>query len=381
MHCHEILRQRFTAACLTVLLSCISLFSLLPARAASDASSTAIFQPDLMIKAPTDESFVGENIVNDVDDETCTQASSAGLPAVFLIRLRNIGTAQDSFTITGSAGSAGNVVRYYAAASGGADITCQVTGDGWTSPLLSPGSCLDLRAEITLHPLVLLATPETFVVTAISCSDTAKSDSVTALTYKSPLIALQVQANTTAAVVNTPITLTAMPIGGVNVEYKFRLGYANATGWHWSDLRGYGGERTLRWTPGSARAYTVLALAREAGSTSAFQAYASLPIEVSPRITAVTLNASPAAPQAAVTPVMLSATATGGSRVEYQFSVGYHNATGWHWTILSPYSPAQNCLWLPDYPRLYLLAVAVREAGQADGAAQMTRTVSYKINP
>ncbi len=387
MHRPDCIYRHFAALCVVACVYLIPHLLVSPAQASTPATETspvaagaAIYQPDLMIKTPTDANYQGENIINMPEEQTCSQIASPGSPAVFQLRVQNYGTVQDTFTLTGSAGSDGNSARYFDADSGGQDITAQMTGDGWTSPALSSGACVDLRVEITLDPLVLLATPATFSVTAVSCTDTDCFDTVTAVAFKLPLMSLQLHAASAAMAVNTPVTLTAAPLGGVNVEYKYRLGYRDTAGWHWSDLRGFSPGQTCIWNPAEARSYTVLALAREVGTSVPFQTYASLSLTIRRGLSAVGLSTSPTAPQPSMTPVLLSASASGGVRVEYQFNVGYHDATGWHSVEVQPYSPASSCLWLPDHPRTYLLTVVARESGSG-GTSQVTHTTCYKVSP
>jgi len=65
----------------------------------------------------------------------------------------------------------------------------------------------------------------------------------------------------------TTMRLTATPIGGVSVQYRFRVGYAlYGTGIIWSTLRDYNGAATCTWTPTVARYYTLEVSAREAGT-------------------------------------------------------------------------------------------------------------------
>ena len=60
------------------------------------------------------------------------------------------------------------------------------------------------------------------------------------VTVQAPLTSVALTANLASPqVVNTPITLIATPTDGGTVEYKFRAGYTDAAGWHWSDLTGY----------------------------------------------------------------------------------------------------------------------------------------------
>ena len=65
--------------------------------------------------------------------------------------------------------------------------------------------------------------------------------------------------------------MKASPTGGTNVEYKFRVGYQDAMGWHLTELRGYTTGDTCTWQPTVPHTYSVVAMAREVGSTAAYQ--------------------------------------------------------------------------------------------------------------
>lgn len=147
---------------------------------------------------------------------------------------------------------------------------------------------------------------------------------------------------TTPQPINTPITLTATPIGGTLVEYQFRGGYQDATGWHWSVLRDYSATASCAWTPVAARTYTLLVYAREQSSVKTYDVYTSQRYVARLALSGVSLAAAPASPQRANTLVTLTATPLGGS-AEYQFRVGYQDVLGWHWQALQGYNTTRSC--------------------------------------
>ncbi|HEY3378168.1 MAG TPA: lectin like domain-containing protein [Armatimonadota bacterium] len=73
----------------------------------------------------------------------------------------------------------------------------------------------------------------------------------------------------------TLITLTAIPSGGTNVEYKFLV----KTTWLLTSLSGYGGA-TCAWQPSTAGSYTLVVYARVKGSTRAYDVVSTLPYTV-----------------------------------------------------------------------------------------------------
>lgn len=183
------------------------------------------------------------------------------------------------------------------------------------------------------------------------------------------------------SVVNMPVTLTATPTGGVNIEYKFRCGYQDIAGWHWSDLDVYCATRTCAWSPAEPRTYTLVVYAREQGSAKAYDVYTTYVYRISPQpLTAVALAAVPLAPQVVKTPITLTTTPTGGWKVEYKFRAGYQDAAGWHWSDVQGYGTAQTCTWTPADAHLYTLVVWAREVGHTS-TYDVTKTLSYRITP
>ncbi len=163
-----------------------------------------------------------------------------------------------------------------------------------------------------------------------------------------------------------PVTLTATPVGGRNVEYCF---YVN-DGLGWRLVRGYAAARAFDWTPTKAGTYALLVWAREVGSKRMYDVNATLwKFVVKPTVSALTLTSSPEKTAKVGAAVLLTATATGGDTLEYAFFV--KNAAGWG--TLQPYGDANTCTWTPDTPGVYTLLVWAREKGsdtewQANGS-------------
>jgi len=142
---------------------------------------------------------------------------------------------------------------------------------------------------------------------------------------------------TSPQALGTPVTLTATPHDDPNVEYKFRVGYIDDTGWHWTDLTGYTTSPTYTWTSNDVQTYTLAVWARKIGHANNYDTYASLIYQTPP----MSMTASPAAPQLINTPVTLTVSMdSGGHTMEYKYRVGYYDGTGWHWTDLTGYTAA-----------------------------------------
>ena len=183
--------------------------------------------------------------------------------------------------------------------------------------------------------------------------------------------------------VNTPITLNAIPTGGNGqVQYLFRVGYTDSAGWHWTNLNAnYTTTASCTWTPASVRAYTLVVWARIIGHTASYDQYGMISYQVAPpSLTAVALAAQPASTQAINTPVTLTATPTGGGgQVQYLFRVGYLDSMGWHWTNLNAnYTTTASCSWTPTSLGTYTLVVWARIIGHT-ASYDRYASINYQV--
>jgi|GEM_PF-839279 len=139
--------------------------------------------PDLLTFWGTtgSESTVGQGVIT-LRDETRREIQvGAGVMGVHKFALANIGSQQSTFKITGVSGGEGWTVKYFDAASDGNDITDLVTGSGWVSQMLQPGSdwhnCT-LRAEVSVASWVPIGTMWTIRVKATPVGDDSKTDNI-----------------------------------------------------------------------------------------------------------------------------------------------------------------------------------------------------------
>ena len=82
------------------------------------------------------------------------------------------------------------------------------------------------------------------------------------------------------------------------------------------------------------------------------------PVAAAP-LTAVTVAASPVSPQRANTPITLQASATGGTKLQYQFWLS--DPTTHTWSQLQAYSPTPTVTWTPPAVGSYILSVSVKD--------------------
>ena len=142
----------------------------------------ASYKPDLMIKLGTESTYSGLDIINtDGTDQTKTQNAAINQKVTCSFRVKNAGYLSDSFTITGPSGGSGWTVKYIDLASG-ADVTSQVTGTGWLSGTMAPGTDKGVYAKITPDATVTSGSSKTLTITAASIGSPTKIDVVKAVT-------------------------------------------------------------------------------------------------------------------------------------------------------------------------------------------------------
>lgn len=150
--------------------------------------AAATYQPDGEIRAKgvSPIVFIGGGVYNsDATGQTVTRSTLVGQKAVYFLRLFNDGNVSDSFTVTGTAGGGGWTVAYFDAATGGNDITAQVTGAGWVTRSLARRvdlAYLNLRVEVTPAATVANNASKAVLVTFASSHDPTKVDAVQGVT-------------------------------------------------------------------------------------------------------------------------------------------------------------------------------------------------------
>ena len=174
----------------------------------------------------------------------------------------------------------------------------------------------------------------------------------------------------------TPITITATATGGSNVQYQFWMYNANANP-AWSQLQAYSTSATCVWIPAMAGDYLISVTAQDVASGLFANALLWYHISSGPLLTAVDCTTVPASPQEVNTPITISATATGGMNVQYQFWLYNAQATP-TWSQLQGYSAQSTCQWTPSVAGNYVISVTA-----LDGDTGMVKSVlaPYTITP
>ena len=111
-----------------------------------------------------------------------TQAAKHGVAVTScFFTVQNDGNTADTFTITGTADGSGWTVRYYAGGVG--EITTAVTGAGWITKSLAPGSTVSMWVTVT--PTSSAAGTNIITITATSAANLTKKDVIKAMTTRS----------------------------------------------------------------------------------------------------------------------------------------------------------------------------------------------------
>ncbi len=155
--------------------------------------------------------------------------------------------------------------------------------------------------------------------------------------------------------INTTITITAQ-IGDANSLYQFWLYNPVATP-EWSELQAYSPSSTCVWTPTIAGYYMISVTAQDSDTGTEVSGTAWYMITGGP-CPEFNINASPASPQPANTPINLIATVE-GANVLYQFWL-YNPATA-AWSQLQAYSSSSTCVWTPTAAGSYLISATAQD--------------------
>ncbi|HOS44219.1 MAG TPA: hypothetical protein PK794_11045, partial [Armatimonadota bacterium] len=140
------------------------------------------YQPDLKLRIPADAAYAGDNVYNTTGTgQSTAQSCQAGNTVLYLVHLQNDGNQDDRLRVTGTAGGNGWTVQYLDMQTL-ADLTALVTGAGLTTELLPPGLYRWIGVKITPSSSLAHGAVKDVVLTAVSTTDTAKTDVIKART-------------------------------------------------------------------------------------------------------------------------------------------------------------------------------------------------------
>jgi Arylsulfotransferase (ASST) len=134
------------------------------------------FQPDAQIKAGAAGRFVGGNVYGGPQRQHIRQSiGHAGRSKGSRVRFQNDGSTVDRITIKGTAGHMNFHVRYFV---GGRNVTRQVTGGTYRTPVLAPGRTQLMRITVTRTRAARPHRSRTVTLTGTSVDDPARHDAV-----------------------------------------------------------------------------------------------------------------------------------------------------------------------------------------------------------
>lgn len=192
------------------------------------------YQPDLMVRlaSETDAAYLGSGIYEGTASvQSRSQPAYSGLPAQFLVFLKNAGDQPDSYLLTGTGSGGGVTVSYLD--DGGVDRVAALSGAGYRSATLAPGGTMVLLLQVS-PTLLTLGASYRVTVTAVSTGDPLTADQV-----KTETVACSLTAAVTVSpppdgtgapgtVVNYPYTVTNVGNG----NNAFALSVTGSSGWN-----------------------------------------------------------------------------------------------------------------------------------------------------
>ncbi len=172
------------------------------------------------------------------------------------------------------------------------------------------------------------------------------------------------------SMLGVPVTLTATATGGAYVQYKFMDGTTM--------LRDFAPGNTFTYTPSEARAYTFTVIACDLNSlTPGATVTSNVSFNIKAPLSAATVVTDPVGSVMINTPVTLTATATGGANLQYQFMAGT--------TKLRSFSSSNTFTFTtPGVAKTYIITVIVKDLGGLDPTATVTSpavTLQVKTTP
>ncbi|MHB0998294.1 MAG: hypothetical protein ACYC27_03530 [Armatimonadota bacterium] len=145
-------------------------------------TAAATYKSDILVKAGAETSYAFNNIYGtDGSNQTKSLNASMNQTLNYAFRVQNDGNTNDTFKITGPAGTGGWTIRYYDLTTN-ADVTSQITGSGWSSGTLAPGVTNGVYVKVTPGSSAASGSVNTLLITATSQGNTSNKDVCKALT-------------------------------------------------------------------------------------------------------------------------------------------------------------------------------------------------------
>ena len=134
-------------------------------------------QPDISLRPSTETSYTGVGVYNgDGTNQSVSQSVANALSAVYYIHMQNKGNIADTFKIIGTKAPTGWMVVYKINNSSGADITADITGAGWTTPVVNSNATVTIAVYVTPGSTVLAYVATNLKMIAVSVTNPAQQD-------------------------------------------------------------------------------------------------------------------------------------------------------------------------------------------------------------
>ncbi|OIO85221.1 MAG: hypothetical protein AUK32_07725 [Candidatus Aquicultor secundus] len=154
--------------------------------------------------------------------------------------------------------------------------------------------------------------------------------------------------------VGTTITVTCDATGGAQLLYQFWINDGSG----WQIAQAYSMSNKFIWRPAAGGFYKISVYVKDKNSANYVDALKQLSYVVYDKaITINSLTTDKASPQAVGIPITVTADATGGAELLYQFWVN----DGVSWKVVQGYSASDTYLWTPTVPGNYKLSVYVKD--------------------
>ena len=153
---------------------------------------------------------------------------------------------------------------------------------------------------------------------------------------------------------DTTITVTCDATGGAQLLYQFWINDGSG----WQIAQAYSMSNKFIWRPAAGGFYKISVYVKDKNSANYVDALKQLSYVVYDKaITINSLTTDKASPQAVGIPITVTADATGGAELLYQFWVN----DGVSWKVVQGYSASDTYLWTPTVPGNYKLSVYVKD--------------------
>lgn len=108
-------------------------------------------QPDIQIRTDDELAYNGDNIYNNLPSQSKSQTIGPSMSAVYYIKLENDESIAGRFMVDGTGSTEDWNVSYYNILEE-KDVTSEVTGAGWTSPVIPINGYIELLLEVAPEP-------------------------------------------------------------------------------------------------------------------------------------------------------------------------------------------------------------------------------------